>query len=152
MKKVLKSTLMRTNINSYSRIINQLSSKSFSFLNYVEKNMVQVHNKKGTRIPFYSPIKPDINMTREEMLEHTERNLNNIMDGIHKAKKFYYHPYFTHKKRARRLLEVPQPSYLDRYRKKERRRQIDRAVVRHFCRKVLYLYQKYIPQIGRTIR
>lgn len=154
MKSVSKFlTIYQKNQNYYSLISNLSSkntSKNFSFLNYVEKDMGSAYSKKGTRLGIFFPKQPkEISF---EGMNNYNKDLLTIADGLVKTKKFHYHPLLTIRKKAKRLLEIPQPSYIDLHRRKERRRKQDRAVVRAFCRKVLYLHQKYLPQIGRTVR
>jgi hypothetical protein len=113
---------------------------NFKFSNIFDKSQLadsQRHYRRtGARIPIYT-----IKNTEENQLEKFD-----IMKKVLKKEtKFDRHPFITQPKMWRRLMEVPNPGEYVRMETKDQRRKQDRAIVRDFCRKVLYLHQKYIP-------
>lgn len=113
---------------------------SFKFSTMFERSQLsdtqRQYRKTGARIAMYS-------------IKHTEDKVNEKFDSmkkiLKKETKFDRHPFITQPKMWRRLMEVPNPGEYVRMEKKDQRRKQDRAIVRDFCRKVLYLHQKYIP-------
>ena len=96
------------------------------------------YKKNGARMGMWE-------VPKSSSYEKTIAETNKISKKLHMLGKYTYHPLFQHPKIANRLLETVNKGEYRRLYKIESLRRRDRAIIRDFCKKVLYLHQKYIP-------
>ena len=124
-------------------IINKNLLFKFSMKKYTPpkfKNRVFVEpnfNGQGKRVPEY--------VVRDVFGEGFD-DFNKLRATLLKESGYKDHPYFKYNSIYKRLLERDSPSEYVRLQRDFLRRKQDRAVVKDFCRKVLYLEQKYVPK------
>lgn len=98
-----------------------------------------VYNKKGARIAVYEAPS---NISSEEANAYINKEHDNFMI----LTKIAYHPTVQNPTIANRILETVNPGEFRRIEKREDRRRKDRAIVRDFCKKILYIHEKQIPK------
>ncbi len=97
-----------------------------------------VYNSKGARVGAWDAPK---NLTESER----EAYMKKIHKTIMIQNKNRSHPMITNPSIANRVLETVNPGEFRRIEKRDDRRRKDRAIVRDFCKKVLFIHDKQIP-------
>ena len=106
---------------------------------YFSTKIPLIYNKKGARLAVYEPPS---NLSPEEASSY----INKEHDKFMILTKIAYHPSFQNPTIANRILETVNPGEFRRIEKREDRRRKDRAIVRDFCKKILYIHEKQIPK------
>lgn len=125
--------------NSISKVF--YNSQKFNFtvrteIKGLSKDVKRDYKKEGARIGSYK-----INVKSDKDFETYEK----MTTEMRELKGFDKHPMVVIPRYHRRLFENVNPGEFERIYRNNLRRKHDRAVVRDFCRKVLYLHQKYVP-------
>ena len=96
------------------------------------------YKKSGARIAMW---RAPSHYTESEAVKHNLQIYNQQMI----ENNYKYHPKLTNPTIAHRVLELVNPGEFDRIRRRDNRRRKDRAVVRDFCNKIMYIHEKHIP-------
>lgn len=97
-----------------------------------------LYNKKGARLGQWEA--PD-----EMNSQESSQYLSKIHNVLMKESGNDLHPQISNPSIANRVLETVNPGEFRRIKKRDDRRKKDRAIVRDFCKKVLYINDKHIP-------
>lgn len=109
-----------------------INKKTFCDINFYK------YKKNGSRIPLW---RAPSNFSQIEAKKYYE----NIHETQMIESNYKYHPKLTNPSIAHRVLEMVNPGEFDRIRRKDNRRRKDRAIVRDFCNKIMYIHEKHIP-------
>lgn len=130
--------------------------KALSKLTFCRNLLFKLSSKKYTPPKFKHKvfIEPNFNGKGKRKAEYVIKDcfgeglndFHELRTTLFKESGYKDHPYFKFNSIYKRLLERDSPSEYVRLKNDFLRRKQDRAVVKDFCRKVLYLEQKYVPK------
>lgn len=130
-------------------LINKKCLISFNSFYHIPKKFMRVDDQIKDAIDYNAPKRYNKNGTRVNDFYFKKASYSDhikIQDHLNKTHKYHEHPFEHSPKLWRRFMEVVNPGEYERIKEKRQRRKTDMARAREFCRKIIYLHQKYLPK------